>query len=374
MNIMIKHRFYKLIKMYGCDWYPKGLLLRKILRLMDHRSGHISVTDGVILALEKEFNFEIVDLKIKLRNKILLQVMKKLINYHWFDKILKNNPRYLNIFYKNFKMPKDEISLIISTGGETAYMNIWLSRIFNMPNIYCSGLRGIKPEHFYLFINTLESNLKNCIQLEIAPTKIGSKNLLHDIDRFCDKNNIDKKQKYFVLLIGGNGAGYSYTKKDFKNLVKNFMNLVIKNDAKALISTSRRTGIENEKFLHEQFSKYNEHIAYSVYFNEYPEKVVAAYLDLASILFVTEESGSMITESLFYKKPLFTLRPKNVKDQAKYKLFLNNLYTKKRMMSFSLEDDFSNVDLQRFNFSYMKKMPIDDLAEKIQPYLKEFLS
>jgi mitochondrial fission protein ELM1 len=346
----------------------------KILKITDGKPGHITVSDGVIDAISQNYAVEVTELHIKLRVKFLLRVLKFIINNDWLRRNTMTYDWLLGVFYKNYQRPNRPVDLIISTGGDTSFINVWLAKALDAKNIYCSNLRGIKPELFYLLISTLESNLENSIQLEIAPTKIGLKNILPDINHFCDKNGIDKKKKYFVLLIGGNGAGYRYTKKDFTNLVKNFMNLVLKNDAKALITTSRRTGMENEKFLHEQFSKYNKYIAYSVYFNEKPEKVVAAYLNLATKIFVTEESGSMITESLFYKKPVFTLRPKNVKDQKRYELFLDDLYTKKRIICFSLEEDFSNIDLQIFDFSYMQKTPIDDLAKKIQPYIKEFIS
>jgi mitochondrial fission protein ELM1 len=346
----------------------------KILKITDGKAGHITITDGVIEAIQKHHQVQIIELQVTLRVKFFLTILKLIFNDDWLSEKMKNFDWLIAFFYKNYEKPTQQVDLIISSGGDTSFINIWLADILDVKNIYCSGLRGIKPERFSLIISTLELDLKNSIKLEVAPTKVGSHNLSNDVIKFCEDKRIDKKEKYFVLLIGGNGAGYKYRNKDFENLVKHFMNLVIKNSAKALITTSRRTGIENEKFLKEQFSKYHEHIAYNVYFNQNPEKVVAIYLDLASAVFVTEESGSMITESLFCKKPLFTVRPKQVMDQERYRIFLDDLFSKHRMIRLNAEDDWSTINLNEFDFSYIEKTPIDDLSEKIQPYLKELIS
>ena len=346
----------------------------KILKITDGKAGHITITDGVIEAIGKNYQVEVSESKVSLRVKFFLTILKFVFNNDWLSSKMKDFDWLIPFFYKDYKRPGQFIDLIVSSGGDTSFINIWLTSILNTNNIYCSGLRGIKPERFSLIISTLNLGLKNSITLEVAPTKVGSHTLAHDTSVFCKERGLDQKEKYFVLLIGGDGAGYSYKAKDFEHLVQNFMDLTVKNGAKALITTSRRTGLENEKFLEDQFSKYHEHIAHTVYYNQDPEKVVAVYLNLASAIFVTEESGSMITESLFYKKPVFALRPKLVKDQQRYKLFLDDLYNKKRINPFSLEEDFSNIDLHRLDFSYIEKTPIDDLSDKIQPYIKELIS
>lgn len=346
----------------------------KILKLTDGKAGHITITDGVIEAIERNYQVQIIESKVSIRAKFFLAILKFVFNNDWLNNKMKDFDWLIPFFYKDYKSPGQQIDLIVSSGGDTSFINIWLAGILDADNIYCSGLRGIEPERFSLIISTLNLGLKNSITLEVAPTKVGSHTLSHDTSVFCKEKGIDQKEKYFVLLIGGDGAGYRYKAKDFEHLVQNFMDLTVKNEAKALITTSRRTGLENERFLEDQFSGYHEYIAYNVYYNQNPEKVVAVYLNLASAIFVTEESGSMITESLFYKKPVFALRPKLVNDQQRYKLFLDDLYNRKRIKPFSLEEDFSNIDLHRLDFSYIEKTPIEELAEKIEPYIKEFIS
>ncbi|MBD3841892.1 MAG: mitochondrial fission ELM1 family protein [Campylobacterales bacterium] len=239
-----------------------------------------------------------------------------------------------------------------------------------MKNIFSGSLRGINQKYFFLILSNI--NAKNCINLSIAPTRMIDENDLHQqVKYFCNEKKIDNNRKYFVLLIGGDGGGYKYDEDDYYELVNNFMSLVEKHKAKALITTSRRTGLKYEKLLKKLFSKYSDDIAYSVYFGQNPEKIVAVYLELASIVFVTEESGSMITESLLYKKPVFTLSPKNIKEQKKYKLFLNDLVEKQRINRLAIQSNLSDINLDNFVFKYIEKLPIEELSEKLQPFLKE---
>jgi len=345
----------------------------KILKITDGRAGHITITDGVIEAIKQNYDVEIVPLDIKLRFKILLQILKHIINYAWFDYMFKKNKNILKIFYKNLDFPKQHIDLIVSTGGDTSFVNILFSRYLQVKNIYCSQLRGLNPSYFHLIISRKNLGIKNSIYMDVVPTGIKANHIDMMIETFCSKHHIKKEDKYFVLLIGGNGGGYSYTEDDYQTLVHSFMSIVKQNKAKALITTSRRTGSGHEKSLEKLLSNYSKDIAYNVYFGQNPEKVVAVYLELGSVIFVTEESGSMITESLLCKKPVFTLSPKNIKEQKQYKLFLDDLAEKQRINRITIENNLLNLDLDKFVFKYIEKQPIEELSEKLQPFLKEII-
>ena len=344
-----------------------------ILKLTDGKPGHITTTDGVIEAIKRDHDVEVFELQIKLRAKILLQVLKLLIKYAWFDRFLHSNHNFLKLFYKDFQFPSQKIDVIVSTGGDTSFINIWLSRLLKIKNIYCSQLRGLNPDFFYLIISRTELGIRNSIYMEVAPSSVAKNNILSLVEEFCREHQITQDEKYFVLMLGGDGAGYTFTKKDFTSIIKGFMQQVRKHEAKALITTSRRTGLENEQYLMDQLKTYQNDISYAVYFNHKAEKVVAPFLYMASSIFVTEESGSMIGESLYYKKPLFALVPESVKMQNKYKKFLEDLKSRKRIYSISI-NELHNLNIDTYDFNFIQKSPIDDLSDKIQPYFKEGLT
>ena len=81
----------------------------------------------------------------------------------------------------------------------------------------------------------------------------------------------------------------------------------------------------------------------------------------------------MITESIISKKPVFTLSPKNIKEQKQYKLFLDDLVKKQRINRLEIENDMPSFNLDRFDFKYIEKLPTEELSEKLQPFLKEII-
>ncbi|MDD2399604.1 MAG: ELM1/GtrOC1 family putative glycosyltransferase [Sulfurovum sp.] len=347
---------------------------KKILRLTDGKAGHVFAIDGVIAALNQEFNFDVINVDVKIRAKFLLQIMKLLIHYSWFDKCLKKNPNLLKIFYKNFSLPKEHIDLILSTGGDTSYINVWLSRILNTNNIYCSGLRGLKADYFTLLISSIRLDCNNYIIFKEAfPNKNILKDMSKSILEFSKRENIDINDKYFVLLLGGDtGRKYEYSIQDWKDIIDGFMYHVKKENAKALISTSRRTGLKNETLIKEFLEPYQNDIAYTIYFNHKPEKLLGIFLPLASKIFVTEESGSMIGESLYYCKPIFTISPRKIRTDKKYNQYLENLAGSKRIKS-TKSYQLKDIDLINTEFQFMENNPMEELAKELKLHLKGIL-
>jgi mitochondrial fission protein ELM1 len=342
-----------------------------IVKISDGKAGHITTTDGVIDAIKRNCQIKTTLVTVKLRVKFFIPLLKYIVRNQWLCGQVQKRDMFLSFFYRGVaKLPKSA-DIIVSSGGDTAFLNIWLSKRLNAKNIYCSSLRGVSPEHFSLIVGTEDTGISNAVILEMAPVKMDMSGISDKIELFCKEKGISTKGKYYVLLIGGNGAGYEYRINDLTLLVEKFMHKVEQDHAKALITTSRRTGEENERLLETLFAKYKADIAYEVYFGKDPEKVVAGFLSLSSAVFVTEESGSMITEAVLSKKPVFTICPANVKEQKKYKAFLDRLFSKKRIMQLKLEEDWDHIDMDEKYFTYIDKVPVEILAEKLQLFLKD---
>jgi len=343
----------------------------KILKISDGKAGHLTVTDGVIEAIEKNCPVEVDLLTVRLRAKFLIPLMKLILKSRWLNDRVSNAQWLISFFYKLSDISGKTADLVISTGGDTAFLNIWLSQRLDAKNIYCSSLRGVDPAQFSLIVGTIDYGVPNAVTLEMAPVKTGMADTAARTEAFCKEKGLQQTDRYYTLLIGGNGAGYRYGQNDLKLLAEKFMACVRRDGAKALITTSRRTGEENERFLEEILSPYHEDIAYQVYFGKNPEKVVAVFLALASSVFVTEESGSMITEAVLSKKPVFTIRPQHVKEQKRYNLFLDTLFAKKRIKRVKTEDAWTDTALEKESFVCIEKTPVEVLAERLQPFLKD---
>ena len=179
------------------------------------------------------------------------------------------------------------------------------------------------------------------------------------VSDFCETQNLKIDDKYFVLLLGGDtGNKYEYSTEDWKDIIDGFMYQVQKENAKALISTSRRTGLRNESLIEQLLEPYQDDLAYTIYYNQNPEKLLGVFLPLSSKIFVTEESGSMIGESLYYCKPLFTISPRKIRIDKKYNKYLEELRGLKRIKSIK-SHELKNINLTNIEFEFMENNPMD---------------
>jgi uncharacterized protein len=300
----------------------------KILKLTDSKIGHENTTNSVIKAIGNIFpdsEIEVKTLGVKLRIKASLKILRILFNNKFlFSKVLNIN-NFLSVFYKFDEILNAELSsydYVISSGGNTSFINIYLSKKFNIKNIYASQLRGLSPELFYLIVTIFKKdNFKNSILLDFPPLAKEAVDLNND---FLILNSSEMKKKIFTLLIGGNGAGYKYTKKDYICIINNFNTFLEINNGIGLISTSRRTGIENEKIIKKLIStdeiKYK--FKYIIYFNIKAEFLLANFISLSDAVFVTEDSGSMLTEAILSNKDTYVIYTNKNNISALYAAFL----------------------------------------------------
>ena len=99
-------------------------------------------------------------------------------------------------------------------------------------------------------------------------------------------------------------------------------------------------------------------------FNKKPKKIVNYFLSNASVVFCTEDSGSMITESIIAKKRVYTIKPKKRKLNRLYKLFMKNLTDKGYIYSTEIEE-IKNLSLKE-DFSFIKSKDTEKIINKIE--------
>lgn len=304
-----------------------------ILVIKDDKPGHYNQSEGLVLILKEIYsNSNIEYIEIEIKNKISRKILRFFLNK--FPKLFKDikSFRYLKYFYKKFSIPKIKPDLIISTGGNTSNFNAWLALSYNSKNLLNGALRGLKEELFTYVTTVIDLGYKNQIILDVAPNTITEEKLLEKSTEFSKLHNLDMNQKYYSLLIGGDGAGYKYDDNFYDNLI-NFVEKVSKEkNIKWLITTSRRTPLFVENKLEEKLKKY---CAYLVSYNKKEEKVLLPFFGLSEAIFVTEESSSMISEAISSGKNVFTLGNKYSNADENYKKILDKFETNNQIIRVS---------------------------------------
>ena len=332
-----------------------------ILVLKDDKPGHYNQTEGLLIYLKEIFeDLEVEYIEIEIKSKLTRKLLKILLNtFPMFFR--ENSIKYLSFFYKKYTIPKNKPDLIISTGGNTANLNVWFSKIYKCKNILNGALRGLREELFTHITTVIDLGYKNQIILDVAPSVITKEKLKESGIEFIKNKKLSINDKYYTLLIGGDGAGYNYDNKFYNNLIEFVKNISIKKNIKWLITTSRRTPLDIEREMKEKLKDY---CAYFVDYNKNPEKVMSSFLSLSEKVFVTEESSSMISEAILSEKDVFTIGIINNKSDNNYKKILDKFVKSGYIIRSEMNNKFNFELLDEKTNSYKYKNFLKDKFAK----------
>ena len=251
--------------------------------------------------------------------------------------------------YEDIKIKN--VDLLIATGGNTAHICASLGKIYSVMTIQNGKASGILSSNYKLHITLDKRKGPSNIRTFFPPntTKLVNK---------TSKNN------KVLFLIGGNGSGYTFQKNDFNVLINNIKKFSTKNNISPIIVTSRRTPFFLEDLMHAElkdicdsssvwYHKDNSNFNLQKLFNE------------SDMIFVTEESSTMIAEAICSGLPVVTIYPEKHKKEKRhqdqvYKYIKTNLITR---ISIKSELEFNDCNI-RNNIKKIK-MEKQDLKNKI---------
>jgi len=289
----------------------------KVTILSDGLDGHVNQSLGIVEILQDSLQLSYTTINVKLKNTFL-----RGLKYSYIKNLSKNlTDKNINTILSFFEeIDLKECDLLISTGGKLTVLNAALAKKYNIKNINNGSLRGVSDEYF-------SANLVLGENIRDKKTKISSNiPIILPPNRFNPFKHSGIKNKV-LFLIGGNGSGYKYKKKDFFTLCKQIIKYVHDSGKTPLIVTSRRTKESHEQLIKEYLEGYLD--VRSVWFHSGTGRInLSNIFKLVDEIFVTEDSSSMISESISSGLHVYTIAPKRVK---KNKNHLEMLYRYERM-------------------------------------------
>ena len=220
-------------------------------------------------------------------------------------------------------LPTAPPDLIISTGGNTAFLNAALAQQLGCQNYFIGSLRGLRPSLFSKVLTIEPIGANNNIVMPLAPVPSDREAQHTAATALRHEQQIPAEQPLWTLLIGGATDEYSYQAEDWQALAGELNRLARQHSIRWLITSSRRTGIEVEQQLAAALAP--ELIADATWYGQQPRKVMAAYLGAADAVFCTEDSLSMLTEAIASGKPVVALQPARMQPAARYEAALERL-------------------------------------------------
>ena len=283
----------------------------KVAILSDGLDGHINQSIGIAEMLKESVksSYKVIDVKLKYS-------LFRGLQYIYIKNLSKRlTDRHIEIILSFFKkIDLSDYELIISTGGKLSVFNAAVSKKYNKKNIHNGSLRGIPSAYFSVSLALKTKSNNSNIETILPP------------NRFSPIKHNRKKNKS-LFLIGGNGSGYKYKKEDFFELCQQIKKYSIDSGKIPVIVTSRRTKKSHELLIKDYLKDYRDDK--SVWFHSGLGKInLSNVFKLVDEIFVTEDSTSMISESISSGLRVFTIAPKRVK---KDKGHLKILYRYERM-------------------------------------------
>lgn len=328
----------------------------------DGKPGHYNQSRGVLLALERLCEVRSEWIEVRLRSGLWRKPLTALLN-------ATQGPltaRLLNLSYSIESLPNGRPDLIIVAGGRAVFAAIMLARRHKAGVLYCGSLRGLHPRHFTAAM-TLERQADHPanLVLDVPPTLIDRQDLerrgmaLRNALRTVDT-------PLWAVLIGGDGAGYQYTKIHWQAMGKALSTLACRHGARLLITTSRRTGAAAEHALREALAPQN--IADAVWYTSAPRPITQDYLGAANAVLTTIDSMSMIMETVAAGRPLLVIEPSNGHPDKRYANAINRLSTQRRLQRVGIEQ-LPALTVRWEDFSPLVDDPADLLAARLAPRL-----
>lgn len=275
-------------------------------------SGHDGQALGVIKNLvDSGHNINVTTISVGWSNRLIRGVLK------FISRKLSRFPNSINInlitkcyAFSSFR----NIDIFISSGANLAPLNLALTKQNNAKNIHLSSKRDWHVQDFTAYITTKKiSPLKNNLSPDIVPNLFDPTKCRQAGQTFIKENNL-YEDKFSLLILGGNGIGYKYDMDEWEEILKNFSVFCTNTNTKPLFITSPRTPTEVENIIQ---SKYDT--SFSVLFHSENKRGSFSHLlYIASNIFVTEDSSTMLSEAISSGKRVVSIYPKNIDAPEKY--------------------------------------------------------
>ena len=284
----------------------------RICHLSEGVAGHDGQVFGVIKTL-RDAGYDVSTKTVSVRWKIhFLRGLLRLLS-----RKLSKSPNFiarkLILFCYKFASV-NEVDVIISGGANLAPLNLAISKTLKVKNIHLSTPRDWKISDFsaYITMSKVSTSPSNLVP-EIVPNQFDPKTCKDLGTKFIYEKGIEGI-KFSLLVLGGDGIGYTYTKKEWIEILDNFSSYCESKESSPLFITSRRTPKEIEDLI-----KHRHDVSMSVLFHSEKERGKFDHLlYIADDIFVTEDSSTMISEAVSSGKKVASIFPQNIKAPEKY--------------------------------------------------------
>lgn len=259
--------------------------------LSDGAPGHASQSRGIVDALASRCDVQVTTIMLRVRSTFWKRLGRL------FLPVISNQKAWLARTY-DLDIPSGHPQLIVSSGANTLLANALLAGQTGAVNVYSGTLKGYAASAYRCVFTVVPVGAGNnhVLPLPPVPGELAKPLPFAATQEQC-----------IAVLVGGNGAGYVYTAEDWRQFAHSLARLAERHQSRLLLTTSRRTGVEAEALLRAHVP--HALLADAVWWSEAPRAVVRDFLAASRAVVVTEDSLTMVAESIYSARPVLSVSP-----------------------------------------------------------------
>jgi len=187
--------------------------------------------------------------------------------------------------------------LIVSSGGKSVFTAHALAFLHQVPYVFI-GERKPYPSHWFTAIfSPVEAEIdEKTYLLDFIPTPV-TPTLI--------ENSGQLESGVWCMIIGGRSRSCPFIDDDWRALAQGMNQLAKSAHIRWLLTTSRRTGSEAEAILRTELEA--EFIQDAIWWADNPRRELYSFMARSEVLFVTQDSITMVTEAVSSGRPVVSL-------------------------------------------------------------------
>ncbi len=292
--------------------------------------GHTLQVETVCRMLEKRANAccHRIDGRLSVRGG-LRGVTKRFIDFIPIRLI----PAMMNMMYRGIALPPGMPDLILTSGSSSVPLCRLLKRLTGVPGVFLGELHPPRSNHFDLVVAPVTLGIPNEFFTPLTQTGRTAAQAASAAASFWPAG---APRNCWTMIIGGDGKSHRYTGEDWKSLADAMNAAAGKNGVRWLITTSRRTGVANEKILGDLLDP--TLIADAIWWASAPRKGLMAMVHAGERVFATRDSLTMISEVIAAKERVEVVRPDRglLPETSVYERYLKRLEQEGRLVCHSI--------------------------------------
>lgn len=357
--------------------------MKKVVILSDGRPGHFNQTLGIAEQLE-EVKIDIINVRYKMS---ILDFLVRLFGL--LCRFLSLNKPIIKFIFKialKEKCYRECIStnpdLILSAGSSVATINAMLSKFKNAKSIVCMTPSFIGTDPFDLAVipeHDMPPKKANIIKTIGAPNRINKGFMEKEIRNWNNSLEFDLfslERPLISILLGGSDSYYTMDTAMVVRLVNEVEDYVEIYNGQFLITTSLRTPEKVENSLQNKFP--DDKCPLLIIAAEWEANPVPMMIGISDIIIVTEDSVSMISESISGNNKVIVIGLEKAENKMRPAyLRVCKLLKERGYISFLEQDQLKTGELKRlmrelFN-GESKKPLLNDTARVAREIQDRFL-